>query len=285
MHPPDLPDQSALSPHLNKIGVRLSAALAGSDHLASTPESYTHMPHATPIRGILALLLFALVTTLFAQSNTTLPSTAPTTQPATPSQPARPAPQRATVTLANNLLTVSASNSSLNQILREIARQTTMKITGGVADERVFGTYGPGSPAQILTALLDGTGSNMLLVQSPTHHLAELILTPRHGGVTPPNPNSAAFNDATEPTEISAQPDSRPVAGPSQSQPIPAQPTEPVSPAQAAAFPSLSPDPATNPQPAQPDATTQDNPNGVKTPQQIFEQLQRLHQQATPAPQ
>ena len=243
------------------------------------------MPYATSIRGIPTLLFLLLATTLPAQSNPTLPPTAPTAQPAAPSQPVHPAPQRATVTLANNLLTVSASNSSLNQILREIARQTTMKITGGVADERVFGTYGPDYPAKVITALLDGTGSNMLLVQSPAHRLAELILTPRHGGVTPPNPNSAAFNDAPESTQISAQPDSQPVAGPVQSQPVPAQPAEPVSPAQSAAFPSLSPDPTTNPQPTQPDATTQDSPNGVKTPQQIFEQLQRLHQQATPAPQ
>ncbi len=115
--------------------------------------------------------------------------------------PTTPA-SRANVTYANGLLTVSATNSSLNQILREISRQTGMKITGGVTDERVFGNYGPGSPATILATLLDGTGSNMLLVQSngvgSNPAPAELVLTPRHGGPTPPNPNAPGFNDGAE---------------------------------------------------------------------------------------
>jgi hypothetical protein len=94
----------------------------------------------------------------------------------------------AEVTYANGMLTVAADNSSLNQILREIARQTGMKVTGSVSDERVFGRYGPSTPARVLASLLEGTGSNMLLRETASNAPAELVLTPREGGPTPPQP-------------------------------------------------------------------------------------------------
>ena len=64
-------------------------------------------------------------------------------------------------------LTVTATNVGLNQILREVSSKIGMKVTGGVADERVYGQYGPSAPAVVLASLLDGTGSNMLLVTAP----------------------------------------------------------------------------------------------------------------------
>ena len=136
------------------------------------------------------------VSALPATSPTSLP--APNTQPApitaapltgAPTAPSTP-PQRATVTYAAGLLDVRADNSSLNQILRAIGHLTGMKITGGVADERVFGNYGPAEPSTVLATLLDGTGSNMLLRESGDNSPAELVLTPRNGGATPPNPDA-----------------------------------------------------------------------------------------------
>jgi hypothetical protein len=85
---------------------------------------------------------------------------------------------------------VVADGSSLNQILREIGRVTGMKITGGVADEPVYGRYGPAAASEILSTLLDGTGSNMLLREPTASMPGELILTQRNGGVTPPDPNA-----------------------------------------------------------------------------------------------
>jgi hypothetical protein len=209
----------------------------------------------------------------------------PTAQPSSQvSVPASNQPHRAEVTYADGQLSVAASNSSLNQILREISRQTGMKVTGGVADERVFGSYGPAIPAKVLAALLDGTGSNMLLVQSPANTLeapkapVELVLTPRHGGPTPPNPNAAGFGDAgdlqaIEPDRQGMQPDASPFRGPPQQTSTPVDPNRAIIPS---ALPT-STDTTT---------TTDDkSPNGVKTPQQIYEQLLRLRQQQTPAPQ
>jgi hypothetical protein len=159
-------------------------------------------------------------------------------------QNAPPPQQPAHVTYANGQLTVAASNSSLNQILRDIAHETGMKITGGVADERVFGQYGPAAPSKVLGELLDGTGSNMLLVHATAATPAELVLTPRLGGVTPPNPN-AYREDPPEPRPqypITPEPEANPRGGPA------------------------------NTEPAR-------SPNDVKTPQQIYEQLERMRQQ------
>jgi hypothetical protein len=195
------------------------------------------------------------------QAPSNLPAT-PTTTPEPPPVPLTPSqrpPQRALVTYTDGQLSVAADNASLNQILRQIAIDTGIKVTGGVAEERVFGQYGPDSPAQILAALLDGTSSNMILVQHDGTEPSELILTPRQGGPTPPNPNAAAFNNRPEPED---PPRSMPPTFPTESNTI-------VPPANAGA-----PNGATPANSSQPD-----NPNGVKTPQQIYEQLQRMRQQ------
>lgn len=171
--------------------------------------------------------------------------------------PAHPA----SVTYANGLLTVEAGNSSLNQILRDISRETGMKITGGVADERVFGKYGPASAAQVLSALLDGTGSNMLLVGSNGAAPAELVLTPRTGGVTPPNPNAAALAD-NQSDDQSPKETYRPIPETN----LPVDPPPEMEPARTAP-------PAAG--------TQQQSPNGVKTPQDIFNELQKMRRQQT----
>lgn len=180
------------------------------------------MQPSAKIRLIL-IGVFAFATVLQAQ----------TTPP--PQQPAH-------VTYANGQLSVAASNSSLNQILRDIARETGMKITGGVTDERVFGQYGPAAPSKVLGDLLDGTGSNMLLVHATAATPAELVLTPRLGGVTPPNPN--AYHD----------------------DPLPQRPQYPIT-------------PQANPRGGSEDTAPARSPNEVKTPQQIYEQLERMRQQ------
>lgn len=220
----------------------------------------------------------------------------------TASSPAPRTSHHAEIIYKGDLLTVNASNASLNQILREIARQTGMKITGGVADDRVFGNYGPASPAVVLATLLDGSGSNLLIVQNAAQQPTELVLTPRVGRVTAPNPNAPSFED----NDNSA--DDVPPAPVRSAPPPPAQSlssqgtnsrapnrsgtggidtnpaaTAPSSTTQQLAFPPID---ATNPPatatttPNTPDPTS----DSVKTPQQIFEQLQRLRQQQTQQP-
>lgn len=235
-----------------------------------------HMHCSSPIRfAAVAVLAFSASLTAQppqtkppapAQSPSTLPVTPPTTTPETPQFPLTPIqrpPQRAQVTYANGRLSISADNSSLNQILRQIASDTGMKITGGVSDDRVFGQYGPADPAQVLAQLLDGTGSNMILVHREGEARAELILTPRQGGPTPPNPNAHTVDERSERDEPA---------------PEPARVEEPAQPT--IAPPITSPIPPAAPNSASPSNSSQpDSPNGVKTPQQIYEQLQRLRNQ------
>jgi hypothetical protein len=198
-----------------------------------------------------------------AQATSTLPVT-PTTTPEPPPVPLTPLqrpPQRAQITYADGALSISADNASLNQILRQIAGDTGIKITGGVAEERVFGHYGPDSPNQVLAALLEGTGSNMIFVHHDTGAPSELILTPRQGGATPPNPNASAFDNRSEPDVAPSRS--------MQSAPYPPPQGNPI-------IPPVTPGASTG---ASPNTSQPDNPNGVKTPQQIYEQLQRMRQQ------
>ncbi len=98
--------------------------------------------------------------------------------------------QRLKVTWADETLTIAAENAGLNQILREVSKRTGMKVTGGVADERVYGSYGPGPAEMVLAGLLTGTKSNMLLKEGAADRPMELILSPRLGGPSPPGPST-----------------------------------------------------------------------------------------------
>jgi len=125
------------------------------------------------------------------QSSGQLPSLPPTgsaprsaaSAPVIYTSQARPVPPRE-VLYANGQLEINADNSSLRQLLNDIARKTGMKITGQVADEPVYGKYGPAPAADVLVSLLDGMDSNMLLTQTAAGIPAELVLTPRNGGPT-----------------------------------------------------------------------------------------------------
>jgi hypothetical protein len=238
------------------------AAIAGLALSATLPAQspQTTRPASTPV-------------------SSTLPASAPTApeQPPIPLTPSQRPPTRAQVTYADGKLSIIADNASLNQILRQIAADTGMKITGGVTDERVFGQYGPASPDQILAELLDGTSSNMVLVHRNSATPTELVLTPRQGGATPPNPNAAAFDDRQDqqPAPQAEQPTSNPGGQPV----FPATSLgTPAGASQPNAQPNSQPN-ASQPNAAQPNAAQPDSPNGVKTPQQIYEQLQRMRQQ------
>jgi hypothetical protein len=123
------------------------------------------------------------------------PSSQPVNAPAPPTQPAtapslldHPA-QPAKVQLASGKLTVQADNSSLSEILHEISAASGMKVEGlksGNSDQRVFGSYGPGAPNNVLSDLLDGAGYNVLMLgEMPSGAPRELALSVRPNSGTP----------------------------------------------------------------------------------------------------
>jgi len=244
-----------------------------------------------------ALLLFAggslvLAGGLARGQSPALPATPPTatrspaaapgaaTAPTAAAVPAQPTAHRAEVTYSGGQLTITADDSSLNQILRDISRLTGMKITGGVEDQHVFGKYGPGAPSGILASLLAGTGSNMLLREGPTHTPVELILTPRNGGPTPPNPNAPGFNDESP---SSSDQSSRQPTPPSPQAEAPPQPSAPQRQPASGFFgaPATGPGNAPSASADRTGASIPQSPNGIDTPQQIYQQLQQL--QAPPS--
>jgi hypothetical protein len=231
--------------------------------------------------------------------------TAPLT--ATPNGTTAPnRPHHAEVTFADGLLTVRANDSSLHQILSTISRQTGMKITGGVAEERVFGSYGPAPAGTILATLLDGTGVNMLIQEGDAKQPVALVLTPRGGGPTPPSitPTDEQIGmDEAVPPPAQTQPAQSPqaVQQPPQPQlvapngvPVQAQPANNVLGNPNNVTPTASQIPTTNSVPINslptPSTTTQtvqgivDTPNQapargtVSTPDQIYQQLLQLQQ-------
>jgi hypothetical protein len=264
-----------------------------------------------------------------------LPPTAPTQAPAPP-QPtpsatpalglsALPSPTAATpdaagagskphlaqVSFQNGLLEVRANDSSLQQILRSVVRRTGMKITGGVADQRVFGDYGPAPASSVLATLLDGTGVNMLLQTTPQQVPVALVLTPQTGTVTAPTLDMSQNDDAADspppgypavvnpsgnpalPSRSAAGSASGPVSVPQPLNNVNGSPSN-TSPT-ASTFPTTNsvplnslPTPSTtpsssgivdSPNPPPPGSTTSQSPNGVATPESIYQQLLQMQKQ------
>ena len=77
--------------------------------------------------------------------------------------------QPAQVSLSHGLLTVSANNSGLGQILARIAGMSGMTVEGYSTGGRVYGIYGPGQPNEVLTRLLTGSGYNFLMLGRSTN--------------------------------------------------------------------------------------------------------------------
>jgi hypothetical protein len=129
------------------------------------------------------------------------PPPPPTVAPSRFQEPAVPA----TVTAATNQLTVTADNSSLAQILHQVSSATGMKLDGLGGDERVFGSFGPGAPREVLTSLLNGTSYNIMMVGDlPNGAPRELLLTSRTAGGASPSANA---NPAPTHTDDEASPD------------------------------------------------------------------------------
>jgi hypothetical protein len=81
-----------------------------------------------------------------------------------PILPANQPPNQAKVSWDSRGLEIEASNSSLDQILQQVAADTGAKLEGLTQDQRIFGTYGPGPARDVLSKLLDGSGYNVLMI-------------------------------------------------------------------------------------------------------------------------
>ena len=100
------------------------------------------------------------------------------------------------------------SNSSLNQILRQVAARTGAKLEGLSKDQLVFGSYGPGPASEVIFKLLDGSGYNVLIVGGlDAAPLLEIVLSARTPAGSLASANHRNANAAVEQDEPDLQPD------------------------------------------------------------------------------
>jgi len=104
----------------------------------------------------------------------------------------------AKVSFQGGLLTISAENSSLGEILRDVRKLTgaSIEIPQGSAgaNERVVTHIGPGSPRDVLAVLLNGSSYNYVMVGSNSNptSVASVVLSPKPsaaGDAPPPGGN------------------------------------------------------------------------------------------------
>lgn len=174
-------------------------------------------------------------------------------EPPTPTPPAEQPATPATIDFKNGLLSVRAKNSSLVSILTQIQQQTGLVIDGLNRDQRVYGQYGPGSISSTLSALLDGSGYDFVIVGGRRSHTApRLILsTPGPAGAAAPPPPPEVGNNQTEPAPNATE--------------MPPPDTSGGDAPQAQGDQGGPSDPTVPPEP--------------KTPQEIFNELRRMHPQ------
>jgi hypothetical protein len=160
-----------------------------------------------------------------------------------------------------SVMTIHANGEDLPGILSEVVRATGLKVTGGVPDERVFGVYGPGPVQQVLADLFSGIYVNLLLVNGTATQPKELILTPRTGGPTPPSPARTIETSDQQPRRNDRPYRGTPPPG------LGVAPQQPNGPPPSGGVPAPNAAPDANGQPQ--------SPNGVRTPEQIFEELRK----------
>ena len=177
------------SPHTNVLKMSLSLVLgtvvaAGSALTAQTPMNHASRP---------------------AKPSAEMPAASPVVPTAQvfPTPLIQQPPSQADIEASPERLTIKASNASLTQTLQRIADKTGMHLEGVSGDERVFGSFGPGAPRDVLTALLNGTSYNMIMVGSLDNGAPrQLLLSAKSSSApavtAPPAPPQSTDDDTAE---------------------------------------------------------------------------------------
>jgi hypothetical protein len=170
------------------------------------------------------------------------------------------------VTYQNNQLTINAPNSTLADILRAVRKQTGAEIEVPAAPERVVTHLGPGPAREVLAELLNGSRFNFVLLGSPSDEtaLTRVVLVAKGGVQEMPGP-VASSTPLPQAQAGVAQPESEPAAEANE-----AEATTDEN--------SNNPDDNTDQQPAEAEQTPPE-PNGIKTPQQMLQEMQQRQMQ------
>jgi hypothetical protein len=135
-------------------------------------------------------------------------------KPPAPEMPLWPVNEKAaeaTVTWDSHGLRIEAANSSLRQILQDVATATGAKVSGLDTDERVFGTYGPGAAHDVLSQLLQGSGYNILMTGDLGQGTPrEITLTSSHSGGSAAATAASAADSDDDDDDAEEQPEAQP---------------------------------------------------------------------------
>lgn len=180
----------------------------------------------------------------------------------TPAQKPAVAPQ---VTYNNGQLTIVAENCTIGDVMRAVHSQT-----GAVVDlpqnasERVASRVGPGAPRDVLASLLNGSNFNYVLLGSAGDPKAiqHIILTPKPMGAGSANAMADAQQNTGQQGMMNGQP-----------MPAATDPSETENQAEEAEEPQE--DQAEAPPEGQQPAAEATPQPGVKTPEQLLQELQR----------
>lgn len=199
------------------------------------------------------------------------PSIAPAPVPSAPESALDVAPHPASIHLKNGELVVVADNSDLAGILKSVAQLGGMQVDGLGKSSRVFGTYGPGQPQDVLTQILNGSGYNFMMVgQSAEGMPLRLLLTEKTGSSLPasnapaPAPQRTAQEEPPSGRARYGWAGGRPAASPGS--PTPAGTPSPTPP------PDLGPG-AIYPQPPA------ENADREERVQQMMDRIRNIHEQ------
>lgn len=236
-------------------------------------------------RLVLCFVVVCLAGSAFAAAGRAQKKTKKPPLPPLPSGPLGPVPQipldsiapmAPQVTYLNGQLTIVAPNSTLGDILRAVRKQTGAEIDVPSATDRVVTHLGPGPAREVMAELLNGSRFNYVLLGSPENQsgLTRVVLVAKTGAV-----GGSPGIQATDQQPPAAMQAGNMMAAPAQEPPPDATDADVVEDnaddtAEQAA--DADQQPATPPQ----------DQNGVKTPQQMLQEMQQrqlqLQQQQQP---
>jgi hypothetical protein len=94
------------------------------------------------------------------------------------------------VEFANGLLSIHTNNATLSEVLFQIQKKTGAEIAipAGTEQERVAADFGPASPSEVLSQLLNGSGLNFVVVgsESDPNALRSVLLSAKGADVPAP---------------------------------------------------------------------------------------------------
>lgn len=180
--------------------------------------------------------------------------------PPTPEQMPAVPPQ---VSMNDGMLTISAENSTMGDILNAVRKQTgaVLEVPPTLSSERVAAKIGPGNPQSVVQQLFAGSKFDYIIVGSPENPdaLQKIIVTPR--GAAAGGSNVASYRPPSQST-YQPPPDT---ADAMEEEPQPE--------------PEPMPAPPEEQQPVTPPTQAQPYSNQPKTPEQLLQELQQMQQQ------